>query len=264
LYQTTVNHSHLLYSFEHVTSSPNYPQSNGKAENAVKTAKNLLEKALKSNQDPYLALLDWRNTPTETVNTCTSPVQRLFSRRTKMLLPTSNRLLKATVPEDIGQKMKLQKAKQSIYYNKGAKELEELRPGDIVRIQPRKSQMGKSRDWTQARVEGKVDIRSYRIRTEDGRVYRRNRRHLKHTREVMPTSESTMAYLPRPVIAPGTSNPDEDKTSIQPAVITSEQQDTIPLTGPSTPNKQETPSALTKTRSGRVVRPPARFIDDEH
>ncbi|KAK3740433.1 hypothetical protein QZH41_004601 [Actinostola sp. cb2023] len=40
------------------------------------------------------------------------------------LVAYASRLLKPTVPEDIGQKMKLQKAKQSIYYNKGAKELE--------------------------------------------------------------------------------------------------------------------------------------------
>ena len=105
-----------LYGFEHVTSSPIYAQSNGKAENAVKTAKSLLEKAAKAEQDPYLALLDWRNTPTETL--ISSPVQRLFGRRTKTLLPTSNRLLK-----------------QSLQYNKGAKELEELHPGDTLRLQ---------------------------------------------------------------------------------------------------------------------------------
>lgn len=60
------------YGFEHIKSSPTYPQSNGKVENTVKTAKHLLEKAVKSEQDPYLALLDWRNTPTEILNS--SPV----------------------------------------------------------------------------------------------------------------------------------------------------------------------------------------------
>ena len=73
------------YGFE--LSDIQYAQSNGKAENAVKTAKNLLEKEVKSEQDPYLALLDWRNTPTETLNL--SPVQRLFGKKTKTLA-TSN------------------------------------------------------------------------------------------------------------------------------------------------------------------------------
>ena len=68
------------YGFEHVTSSLLYAQSNGKAENAVKTAKSLLEKATKSKGNPYLSLLDWRNTPTEGLNSL--PAQRLFGRRT--------------------------------------------------------------------------------------------------------------------------------------------------------------------------------------
>lgn len=52
------------YGFQHVTSSPTYAHSNGKSENAVKTAKSLLEKAAKSKLDPYLSLLNWKKTPT--------------------------------------------------------------------------------------------------------------------------------------------------------------------------------------------------------
>lgn len=46
------------YDFEHLTSSPTYAQSNGKAENSVRKAKSLLEEAAKSKRDPYLSLLD--------------------------------------------------------------------------------------------------------------------------------------------------------------------------------------------------------------
>lgn len=70
------------WEFTHRTSSPGYPQSNGKAESAVKTAKRLMKMA---GQDPYLAILDHRNTPTQGLDT--SPAQRLLCRRTKTLLP---------------------------------------------------------------------------------------------------------------------------------------------------------------------------------
>ena len=53
-------------------------------------------------------------------------------RRTKTLLPTSNQLLKHKLPEEVDQKVKFQKVKQSLHYNKGAKELEELSYRDSV------------------------------------------------------------------------------------------------------------------------------------
>lgn len=49
------------YEFEHVTSSPKFPQANGAAERAVKTVKQLLDK----NSDPYLAMMVYRSTPLE-------------------------------------------------------------------------------------------------------------------------------------------------------------------------------------------------------
>ena len=90
--------------FDHQTSSPHYPQSNGKIENAVKTAKKFLIKAKASGQDPYLAILDWRNTPTPCIGS--SPVQRLFGRRTKTLLPTALTLLQLKILEGTGGKLK--------------------------------------------------------------------------------------------------------------------------------------------------------------
>ena len=69
------------YCFEHVTSSPYFPQSNGEAERVVQTIKRLLQKA----EDPYLALLAYQNTP---LHLGYSPAQLLMSRRFQTSVPT--------------------------------------------------------------------------------------------------------------------------------------------------------------------------------
>ena len=79
--------------------SPYHPQSNGMAEKAVQTAKRLMKKAKQDGNDPYLALLEYRNTPWS--DTLGSPAQRLMGRQTKTLLPVSSTLLK---PETIDPK----------------------------------------------------------------------------------------------------------------------------------------------------------------
>ena len=79
------------WDFEHRTNSPGNSRVNGKVESAVKIAKNLIRKALDSRTDPYIAILDYRNTPTQGMES--SPVQGLMNRRTRTLLPTAKALL---------------------------------------------------------------------------------------------------------------------------------------------------------------------------
>ncbi|KAK3731806.1 hypothetical protein QZH41_007632 [Actinostola sp. cb2023] len=52
------------WGFEHRTSSPGNSKAHGKAESAAKTAKRILRKALDAGTEPYLAILEYRNTPT--------------------------------------------------------------------------------------------------------------------------------------------------------------------------------------------------------
>lgn len=68
------------YGFKHTCTSPHHPQSNGKAESAVKQAKKTLRMARVSGNDFYLALLNVWNTPQDEYNT--SPAQRMMSRST--------------------------------------------------------------------------------------------------------------------------------------------------------------------------------------
>lgn len=49
------------WDFEHIQSSPRYPQSNGLAERAVRSAKHLLEKCYRERNDIQAALLHLRN-----------------------------------------------------------------------------------------------------------------------------------------------------------------------------------------------------------
>ena len=92
------------WKYKHVTSSPRYPKSNGKAESAVKVVKNLFKKALKDDKGPWLALLDYRNIPTERLNSSTT--QRLMSSRTRTLLLTATTLLRPKFIEGVDGKIK--------------------------------------------------------------------------------------------------------------------------------------------------------------
>ena len=73
------------------------------------------------------------------------------------------------------------KYNQATYYNKSAKDLAPLKPGDVVRIQPSLS-IGSGGDWTKGVISKTVQKRSYEVRTVRG-IYRRNRRHLRKSNE---------------------------------------------------------------------------------
>ena len=96
------------WGFHHVTSSPGYPQSNGQSERTVQTVKSMLEKA----DDPYKALLSYRNTPLDEVNL--SPSQMLMGRRLRTQIPMTREMLKPQLynPEEVLPKLK-KKAKKA-------------------------------------------------------------------------------------------------------------------------------------------------------
>ena len=75
------------WSFERVTSIHYFPRSNGFAENAVKQAKNLLEKCKEDVSDPFLGPLKLRNVPRDQV--LASPAQQLMWRHSRSISGTS-------------------------------------------------------------------------------------------------------------------------------------------------------------------------------
>ena len=156
------------WNFQHVTSSPRYPQSNGKAENAVRTVKRLFTKCRAAGVSEFQALLDWRNTPSEGLDA--SPAQRFFGRRCKTLLPTTEALLRPrfSLATD-AKKLRAQKEKQKKFYNRGKRSLAPLKPGEAVRVRsPRGT-------WKRGICLREVAPRSYDVQV-DGEVRRRNRK----------------------------------------------------------------------------------------
>ena len=69
------------YGFEHITSSPHYPRSNGLAERIVKTIKSLMKKSTDLN----LLLLSYRSAPLHWCNL--SPSELLMGRRVRTTVP---------------------------------------------------------------------------------------------------------------------------------------------------------------------------------
>ena len=160
------------YSFEHVTSSPEFAQSNGEAERAVKTCKEILIKAQKSGQDIYLALLAYRTTP---IACGYSPSQLLMNRTLRSPLPQIAEKLEPAVPNKEALREKETKYRKQMAKNadthRGARDLPDLENGQRVHLK------SKGKDYTVVASHGTAP-RSYFIKGPDGEVLRRNRRHL--------------------------------------------------------------------------------------
>lgn len=189
------------YGINHVTSSPLYQQSNGLAERAVQTVKNLTKKCFETGDDIYLCLLELRNTPRD--DEIGSPMQRLMGRRAKTLIPMSKALRKpeAAKAEKVASKLTDYRWKQKYYYDRHTKAKDDLKPGDAVRI---KTPTG----WKPAEYVSKTRYpRSHVVKAgESGREYRRNTSMLMKTRETPHIIESRNESLPFPVVQSSSQN----------------------------------------------------------
>ena len=106
------------YGFVHTTSSPRYPQPNGKVERAVHTAKSLLRKS----DDIHSALLTYRSTP---LQNGLSPSELLMARRLRTQLPIHPNNLYPNVQIGMETKKRSYRLNQQLSFNK-------RHPGDHV------------------------------------------------------------------------------------------------------------------------------------
>ena len=81
-----------------------------------------------------MAILHWRNTPTEGLDS--SPAQRLMSRRLKTSLPVADSLLQPHVVVGVTEKLWWKQRMAKSTYDRSARDLPELIVGDRIRMKP--------------------------------------------------------------------------------------------------------------------------------
>ena len=188
----------------HELSSPYHHQSNGYAEAAVKSMKSIVIK-LKRNQsfgeNLLKAVLEYRNVPRKDG---LSPAQRLFGRPMRTRMPSHPMIFKPIIQKKIrkaDRKADLLRQQAKDRYDSSSKELKKLRIGDVVRVQH-----AVTKKWDLiGQVVGVHDRgRSYYVKTETGRLLRRNRRFLKLCRQDIVQEDTTtnINKEPRPRAKP--------------------------------------------------------------
>ncbi|XP_055515480.1 uncharacterized protein LOC129711677 [Leucoraja erinacea] len=288
------------WNFTHYTSSSKYPQSNGLAERAVCSAKNLLEQSRLSNGDFYLGLLNLCNISRDP--TMRSPAQRLMSHMLRPPMPIAQQSLvpKVLQPATVQQRIDHKHEVQCCSHDKSCRPLAPLLPVQVVRMQ---TATGFSRLATVVGVDDSP--RSYLV-DFDGTVYRRRRQHLLAANEPQPppadpyapplrfepavTNYPTAPCMPRSVRLPRSppsalpgfgqmiSSPARSPSPPSPpspppgSPVPAGSPPAFPVGSPpasSFPAAAAPPPLLSggegdgaiRTRSGRVVKPPVRYGD---
>ena len=181
--------------------SPHHHQSNGKSESAVKIIKTSLKKTEKTALNPYEGLLDRHNTPT--TGMITSLAQRFLNLSTRTEIPIKGTLLTPEIAEKVLEEKTKENKKSEVYHNKSVRHLNELKPGDTVRVKPERFVKGQERK--KGTVTQSHGYRSYDVNVE-GKVLRRNRVHRKPDKQVKITEPSLKSeeQKPKDQLAPPT------------------------------------------------------------
>ena len=228
---------------------PEFPQSNGLAERAVRSAKQLMEKSHRDGSDVFLSLLNLRNIPRDP--TLGSPAERLMSRQTLAAIPVSTKLLEPTARnvKQVTAQLLNKRLTVKRHYDKSSHPLQPLTEGQVIRMQTLKGydKLGTVKEMSR-------EPRSYIVQA-DGKTYRRNRRH------ILPVAE------PSPLFG------DPDPEDISPPTVDSPPPTQVPTPNTAQPqhpfSPQPKPTAHPPienhdtqytTRSGRICRPNPKYM----
>jgi len=239
------------YGIQHVPVSPHYHQANGMAERCIQTVKRTIKKCKKTGHDIHLALLCLKTTPID--HNLPAPCQLLNGRMYKSNLPCvsmmySDNMNKHVVRDNLAERQD----KQKEHYDRGSKSLKPLyEKGQVVFL----DEKGK---WTKSGeiVDANHEHRMYKVKTDNDKVYVRNRRHLRVSNHNVPqvntddVVEEDIDMSKSPVENRVDTPPESQKT-----VETKQSEAT--QSGNRSPDKPE----IVPRRSQRQVKTPSRLIE---
>lgn len=264
----------------HGTSSPMYPQSNGKAEAAVKSTKKLLRRCWNAqtqqlDHDLWVqGILQHRNTPGPSG---LSPAQILYGRPVQDMLPAHRRNFAEkwqTSAEQAEAAAIQRQEKVEERYNAHATDLPVLKVGSKVAIQSQDTRL-----WD--RFGEVVEVgknRRYFVKLASGRVLSRNRRHLRRRYGhappgALPRGSGSSVHQPRHLVGSTPSSMDVPTTlsTTAPPGTTAAPAPTAALPGaappgalspvaPSGPSPTTPPPGVPSTGTPRTGVPPAGTI----
>ena len=177
-----------LWGVHHRCSSAYYPQSNGRAELGVKSAKKIINDHVSlngciDNNKFAQAVLQYRNTPMEGVGL--SPAQLLFNRNLRDFIPCHPKHYKLDKKWiDLAYQREQQMANRNKhlaeYYDHRTHTLQPLTLGSHVLVQNKHAKRNLNKWTLSGRVVEILDHRQYKVKMDgSGRVSLRNRRHLR-------------------------------------------------------------------------------------
>ena len=233
--------------FRHRTSSPRFPQSNGEAERAVQTAKQLITK----NSDLNAALRAYRTTP---LSNGYSPSQLLFGRQIRTSLAATPQPPSWPNLDALRAKEVAARQQQADRFNSRhrARELPPLPKQAPVFI----PDLGKT-----GHIEKQLSARSYSIKTNRSTV-QRNRHHLR----ALPTQTKSPAEAPvqqsQPAYYEVEYGTPSQTINMPPSPPSPAEHNFPPLQLPAQSPRQDRPRPPNR-RPTRTCRMPARYVAEE-
>ena len=148
--------------------------------------KPLLQKTHKEGGDPYEAILEQINTPRQ--DTSRSPAEMMFNRRTRSFLPSISSGTKDTC---VKEKCDARKRSVKKHHDCKSRKLSEIDVGQSVFFQH-----SEGRNWKLGKVTDILGPNTYQVSGPDGRMYRRNRVHMRPTKATPKACDQSPVVLP--------------------------------------------------------------------